>query len=99
MLIGDLHHPVWEWPEPGDLTFRVTPGDGSDPIEITVPVIMGARQETIARGIRNTVGLRLNGSRGVRLDGEPLTELDVPRERLSGRLLQAGKRRFARLTA
>jgi tyrosyl-tRNA synthetase len=42
---------------------------------------------------------RLIGQGGVRLDGEPLTELDVPRERLSGGLLQAGKRRFARLTA
>ncbi|HEX2128136.1 MAG TPA: tyrosine--tRNA ligase [Solirubrobacterales bacterium] len=42
---------------------------------------------------------RLIGQGGVRLDGEPLTDLDVPRERLSGRLLQAGKRRFARLTA
>jgi hypothetical protein len=43
----------------GDLTFRVTPGDGSDPIEITVPVIMGARQETIARGIRNSLSSQL----------------------------------------
>jgi tyrosyl-tRNA synthetase len=41
---------------------------------------------------------RLIGQGGVKLDGEPLTELDVPRERLSGRLLQAGKRRYARLT-
>ena len=41
---------------------------------------------------------RLIGQGGVRLDGEPLIDLDVPRERLSGRLLQAGKRRFARLT-
>lgn len=43
----------------GDLTFRVTPGDGSDPIEVTVPVIMGARQETIARGIRNSLSAQL----------------------------------------
>jgi tyrosyl-tRNA synthetase len=42
---------------------------------------------------------RLIAQGGVRLDGEPLTELDVPRETLEGRLLQAGKRRFARLTA
>jgi len=41
---------------------------------------------------------RLIGQGGVRLDGEVVTELDVPRERLEGRLLQAGKRRFARLT-
>lgn len=43
----------------GDLTFRVTPGDGSDPIEITVPVMMGARQDSIARGIRNSLSSQL----------------------------------------
>jgi tyrosyl-tRNA synthetase len=42
---------------------------------------------------------RLIAQGAVRLDGEPLTALDVPRETLAGRLLQAGKRRFARLTA
>jgi tyrosyl-tRNA synthetase len=42
---------------------------------------------------------RLIAQGGVKLDGEPVTELDLPRERLEGRLLQAGKRRFARLTA
>ena len=41
---------------------------------------------------------RLIGQGAVRLDGEVVTELDVPREALEGRLLQAGKRRFARLT-
>jgi tyrosyl-tRNA synthetase len=41
---------------------------------------------------------RLIGQGGVRLDGEPVTDLDVARSRLEGRLLQAGKRRFARLT-
>jgi tyrosyl-tRNA synthetase len=42
---------------------------------------------------------RLIAQGGVKLDGEPVTELDLPRSRLEGRLLQAGKRRFARLTA
>jgi tyrosyl-tRNA synthetase len=41
---------------------------------------------------------RLIGQGAVRLDGEVVTELDLPREQLEGRLLQAGKRRFARLT-
>ena len=41
---------------------------------------------------------RLIGQGAVRLDGEVVTELDVPRDQLEGRLLQAGKRRFARLT-
>jgi tyrosyl-tRNA synthetase len=42
---------------------------------------------------------RLIAQGGVKLDGEPLGELDVPRATLEGRLLQVGKRRFARLTA
>jgi tyrosyl-tRNA synthetase len=42
---------------------------------------------------------RLIGQGGVRLDSEVLTELDVPRARLDGSLLQAGKRRFLRLRA
>jgi len=40
---------------------------------------------------------RLIAGGGVKLDGEPVTELDVPAERLEGTLLQAGKRRFARI--
>jgi tyrosyl-tRNA synthetase len=40
---------------------------------------------------------RLITQGGVKLDGEPVTELDLPRDRLAGALLQAGKRRFARL--
>jgi tyrosyl-tRNA synthetase len=42
---------------------------------------------------------RLIAQGGVKLDGEVATELDLPRQRLEGALLQAGKRRFARLTA
>jgi tyrosyl-tRNA synthetase len=42
---------------------------------------------------------RLIGQGGVKLDSEVLTELDVPRARLDGGLLQAGKRRFLRLRA
>jgi len=40
---------------------------------------------------------RLIAQGGVRLNGEPVQELDVPRASLEGALLQAGKRRFARL--
>jgi tyrosyl-tRNA synthetase len=39
---------------------------------------------------------RLIAQGGVRLNGEVVTELDVPRSRLEGALVQAGKRRFAR---
>ena len=35
---------------------------------------------------------------GVKLDGEPVRELEVPAERLAGRLIQAGKRHFVRVS-
>jgi tyrosyl-tRNA synthetase len=41
---------------------------------------------------------RLLAQGGVKIDDEVVTELDLPRERLAGALLQAGKRRFARLS-
>jgi tyrosyl-tRNA synthetase len=40
---------------------------------------------------------RLIAQGAVKVDGEPVTDLDVARSRLEGALLQAGKRRFARL--
>ena len=42
---------------------------------------------------------RLLSQGAVRLDGGALSELDVPRERLAGALLQVGRRRFVRLRA
>ena len=39
---------------------------------------------------------RLIAQGGVKLDGEAVTELDLPRARLEGATLQAGKRRFLR---
>jgi tyrosyl-tRNA synthetase len=64
-----------------------------DPVHLPALLVAGL-------GIGSTSeARRLIGQGGVRLDGEPLTDLDVPRERLAGRLLQAGKRRYARLTA
>jgi tyrosyl-tRNA synthetase len=39
---------------------------------------------------------RLIAQDGVRLDGEPVSDLDIPRSRLTGAVLQAGKRRFCR---
>jgi tyrosyl-tRNA synthetase len=39
---------------------------------------------------------RLIAQGGVRLNGEVVTELDVPRGKLAGALVQAGKRRFVR---
>jgi tyrosyl-tRNA synthetase len=40
---------------------------------------------------------RLIAQGGVKLDGDPVGELDLPRARLEGAVLQAGKRRFVRL--
>jgi tyrosyl-tRNA synthetase len=39
---------------------------------------------------------RLISQGGVKLEGETVTALDIPRERLAGALVQAGKRRFVR---
>ncbi len=40
---------------------------------------------------------RLIAQGGVKLNGEPIAEIEVPAARLDGALLQAGKRRFARI--
>jgi len=40
---------------------------------------------------------RLIAGGGVTLDGDPVAELDLPAEALDGRVIRAGKRRFARL--
>jgi tyrosyl-tRNA synthetase len=42
---------------------------------------------------------RLISQGAVKIDGEAVTELDVPRARLEGALVQAGKRRFMRFPA
>ena len=49
-------------------------------------------------GISTSEARRLIAQGGVKLDGEVVSELDVPRERLAGAVLQAGKRRFVRLS-
>jgi tyrosyl-tRNA synthetase len=41
---------------------------------------------------------RLIAQGGVKLDGEAVAELDLPRERLVGAQIQVGKRRYATLT-
>jgi tyrosyl-tRNA synthetase len=49
-------------------------------------------------GLSTSEARRLIGQGGVRVNGDVLSELDVPRSALEGALLQAGKRRYARLT-
>jgi tyrosyl-tRNA synthetase len=48
-------------------------------------------------GLSTSEARRLIGQGGVKLDGDPVAELDLPRDRLAGVVLQAGKRRFVRL--
>jgi tyrosyl-tRNA synthetase len=50
-----------------------------------------------AFGLSTSEARRLIGQGGVKIDGDPVSELDVPRDRLAGAVLQAGKRRFIRL--
>jgi tyrosyl-tRNA synthetase len=50
-----------------------------------------------AFGLSTSEARRLIGQGAVKLDGEAVSELDLPRERLAGAVLQAGKRRFVRL--
>jgi tyrosyl-tRNA synthetase len=61
-----------------------------DPVH--VPALLAA-----AFGLSTSEGRRLIAQGGVKLDGAVLGDLDVPRARLVGAVLQAGKRRFARL--
>ena len=65
-----------------------SPSDGT----VHVPALLVA-----AFGGSRSDARRLVAQGGVKLDGEPVAELDVPRERVDGRVLQAGKRRFARV--
>jgi len=48
-------------------------------------------------GLSTSEARRMIAQGGVRIDGEPVTDLDVPRATLDGALVQAGKRRFVRL--
>jgi len=68
------------------------PLDGGDPVHLPKLIadagLAGSTSE--AR--------RLIGQGGVKLNGEPVSALDLPRTELAGALLQVGKRRFARLT-
>jgi tyrosyl-tRNA synthetase len=50
-------------------------------------------------GVSRSEARRTIAQGGVRLDGEPVTELDVQAAELNGRVLQMGKRRFLRLEA
>jgi tyrosyl-tRNA synthetase len=51
-----------------------------------------------AFGVTTSEARRLIAQGAVRLNGDAVTELNLPRDTLAGALVQAGKRRYARLT-
>jgi tyrosyl-tRNA synthetase len=61
-----------------------------DPVHL--PAVLGE-----AFGISTSEGRRLIAQGGVRVEGQVVHELDLPRARLEGAVIQAGRRRFARL--
>ncbi len=69
------------------------PLPAGDPVHLPALLVssFGAASTSEAR--------RLIEHGGVKLGGEVISDLDVPRERLAGGLLQVGKRRFGHLTA
>lgn len=81
---------VREGSAPEDVPEHALPA--GDPVHL--PAVIAA-----AFGVSTSDARRMIAQGGVRLDGATVDELDVPREGLDGRVLQAGKRRFARLVA
>jgi tyrosyl-tRNA synthetase len=59
---------------------------------VHVPALLRA-----AFGVSTSEARRLIAGGGVRVDGEPIEALDVEPEALDGRVVQVGKRRFARV--
>jgi tyrosyl-tRNA synthetase len=80
---------VREGRAPDDVPEHVLP-DG-DPVHL--PALLAAAFDMSTSDAR-----RLIAQGGVRLDGSVVSDLDVPRGDLAGAVVQAGKRRFARLT-
>jgi tyrosyl-tRNA synthetase len=79
---------VREGRAPDDVPEHALP-DG-DPVHM--PALLAS-----AFGLSTSDARRLIAQGGVKVDGTAVAELDVPRSALVGAVLQAGKRRFARL--
>jgi tyrosyl-tRNA synthetase len=80
---------------PGDIPeISLRDADGVNDGQVHLPALIAGTFEMSTSEAR-----RLLAQGGVKLDGESLDaeRLDVPLEELSGRVLQVGKRRFARL--
>jgi tyrosyl-tRNA synthetase len=82
---------VREGRAPEDVGEAVLPP--GDPVHVPALLVdaMGIASTSEAR--------RLVAQGGVKVDGEVIDDLDLPRDRLAGALVQAGKRRFVRFTA
>jgi tyrosyl-tRNA synthetase len=81
---------VREHQPPTDGVSEIRLPDG-DPVHL--PAVLAS-----AFGVTTSEARRLIAQGGVRVNGDVATELDVPRSALEGALVQAGKRRYARLT-
>ena len=90
--VGEAHFTrvVREGGAPAEVPVHALP-DG-DPVHL--PAVMSA-----AFGLSTSESRRMIAQGGVKLDGATVGDLDVARDGLEGRVLQAGKRRFARLVA
>jgi len=80
---------VREGRAPDDVPEHALPS--GDPIHL--PALLAA-----AFGLSSSEGRRLISQGGVKVDGAVVSDLDVARADLLGSVIQAGKRRFARLT-
>jgi tyrosyl-tRNA synthetase len=80
---------VREGRAPEDVPEHALPA--GDPVHL--PALLAA-----AFGVSTSEARRLIAQGGVKIAGGVVSELDVPRAELSGVVIQAGKRRFARLT-
>jgi tyrosyl-tRNA synthetase len=81
---------VREHAAPDDVPEHVLPA--GDPVHL--PAVIAD-----AFGLSTSDARRMIGQGGVNLDGAPVEGLDVARAEADGKLLQAGKRRFARLVS
>jgi tyrosyl-tRNA synthetase len=80
---------VREGRAPDDVPEHALPA--GDPVH--VPALLAS-----AFGLSTSEARRLIAQGGVKVEGAVVSDLDVPRTELSGSVIQAGKRRFARLT-
>ncbi len=78
---------------PADVPEVAVPDDCRNGVLVHLPKLMKA----VGLAPSTTQARRLVEQAGVRLDGEVLSDEEVPYERLQGRVLQVGKRRFARV--